>query len=242
MKKIYLTTAIDYANGKPHLGHLYERLIADTLAKYLFLFSTSIRFLIGLDEHGLKSQSCAVLNNVKPKLLTHLLSLKFQSFFIKFGVLYSLFVRTSCKVHEKNNNYILKFFWSKGLIYRTTYKGFYSRSAGGFIASNKKLFTCKKYTLKGEYNYFLKINKVRLWLLDTLYGLNLITPKSKNRELLIKLKFKVSDLCITRPIFKVRWALTFIFDKEYTVYVWFEALISYITGACFNKKNFYMYW
>jgi methionyl-tRNA synthetase len=110
MKKIYLTTAIDYANGKPHLGHLYERLIADTLAKYLFLFSTSIRFLIGLDEHGSKSQGCAVLNNVKPKLLTHLLSLKFQSFFIKFGVLYSLFVRTSCKVHEKNNNYILKFF------------------------------------------------------------------------------------------------------------------------------------
>ncbi|MEM3405411.1 MAG: methionine--tRNA ligase [Candidatus Pacearchaeota archaeon] len=239
--KFYITTAIDYVNANPHIGHAYQKIIADILARYYKLKGYDVFFLTGTDEHGQKISLSAKENKKEEKEFVDVMSNKFKESWELLNIEYNRFIRTTDKDHEEFvKDFIKKI---KEDIYKDFYEGYYCvgceeyKTEKDLINGKCSLHPNKKIEILKEETYFFKLGKYRKKLLD-LYEKNstFILPKERRNEIINRVKEGLKDLSITRKNFK--WGIEFPFDKEHVVYVWFDALLNYLSAVKNNKK----YW
>ena len=243
MKKFYITTAIDYPNANPHVGHAYQKVIADVLARWHKLLREDVWFLTGTDEHGKKVENAAKKINKTPKKFVDELSNKFKEAWKSLNIKPSRFIRTTDKDHEKLIQEVIKKCYNNGDIYKGKYEGYYCVGCEAYI-TEKDLVNgeCpyhpgKKIEKLKEESYFFKLSKYKKFLLD-LYKKNpeFILPKERRNEIISRVKEGLNDLSISRTSFK--WGIPFPLDKKHITYVWFDALFNYLTGSGKNHK----YW
>ena len=246
MEKYYITTPIYYVNDKPHIGHAYTTILADTISRFRALIGEKPTFLTGLDEHGLKVQQAAKKNGKEPQDHCDLMAPAFIDLWKKLNINYSDFIRTTEHRHTKIVQQILTKVYESGDIYMDEYEGWYSISEERFI-TEKELDSGQFGEVKQikEKNYFFRMSKYQATLIDKIEKDELlIQPKSRKNEVLGFLKNELSDLCISRPKSRLEWGIELPFDDNYVTYVWFDALINYISaiGAYSNDEQFSSLW
>ena len=246
MEKYYITTPIYYVNDKPHIGHAYTTILADTISRFRALIGEKPTFLTGLDEHGLKVQQAAEKNGKEPQDHCDSMAPAFIDLWKKLNINYSDFIRTTEHRHTKIVQQILTKVHESGDIYMDEYQGWYSISEERFI-TEKELDSGQFGEVKQikEKNYFFKMSKYKTTLIDKIEKDELlIQPKSRKNEVLGFLKNELSDLCISRPKSRLEWGIELPFDDNYVTYVWFDALINYISaiGLYKDDKQFSSLW
>ncbi len=236
-KRFYLTTAIDYVNGEPHLGHAYEKIIADIIARARSSFGEEVFFLTGLDEHGQKVQQAALAAGKTPQAYCDELAQVWKAFVAKLELTNNDFVRTTDPRHQRVVQGILSKLNATGHFYQKEYEGFYSvkeetfltekdrKPDGSFDESYGEVIRLK------EQNYYFKLREHQAWLIQYLeQNPSFVQPDSRRNEVLGFLKNDVlEDLCITRPLSRLNWGIPFPIDPNYVTYVWFDALVNYIS-------------
>ena len=246
MKKknnIYITTPIFYPNCIPHIGHLYTLLLADVFKKFQKQQGNNVFFLTGIDEHGEKILKTICMQKESRKSYMLKIIKEFKKIWTLFDIDYDFFIRTDNKIHKDSVQKILKIFYAKNLIYKGKYENNYCIHCEEFLTDNQLLknklcLNCNRKTKKNkEMAYFLKTKKFKKWILEY-YNSDKIN--SKNIILELKKNFlnnDFTDLCISRKA--ILSDIKMPFDKKYTVYVWFDALINYISALGFfnNKKH-----
>ena len=209
MKSYYITTPIYYVNDKPHIGHAYTTILADTLARFRRLVSQESFFLTGLDEHGLKVQQAAEKNGVSAKDHCDKMAPAFLELWSKLNIQYSDFIRTTEDRHVKIVQNILNEVNKNGDIYQDEYEGWYSVAEERFITDRELdsgLFREAK-KIK-ERNYFFKMSKYKDALIEKIEkDTNFIQPTTRRNEVLGFLKQDLSDLCISRPKSRLEWGI-----------------------------------
>ena len=246
MKTFYLTTPIYYVNDKPHIGHAYTTILADVLTRFHRNSGEDVFFLTGLDEHGQKVQQAAEKHGVDPQKHCNEMAPRFLKLWENLHIQNDDFIRTTEKRHVDVVQHILQKVYDKGDIYEDEYEGLYSVSEERFIT--------KKEADSGEFrdikelkekNYFFKMSNYQQALIDHIKNnSDFIQPKHRKNEVLGFLKQPLEDLCISRPKSRLGWGIELPFDSDYVTYVWFDALINYITapGYNVNEDNFNKYW
>ena len=246
MKTFYLTTPIYYVNDKPHIGHAYTTILADVLTRFHRNSGADVFFLTGLDEHGQKVQQAAEKHGVDPQKHCNEMAPRFLKLWENLHIQNDDFIRTTEKRHVDVVQHILQKVYDKGDIYEDEYEGLYSVSEERFIT--------KKEADSGEFrdikelkekNYFFKMSNYQQALIDHIKNnSDFIQPKHRKNEVLGFLKQPLEDLCISRPKSRLGWGIELPFDSDYVTYVWFDALINYITapGYNVNEENFNKYW
>lgn len=235
MKKFYITTAIDYVNARPHIGHAFEKVLADALARWYKLNGKKVFFLTGVDENAQKNVQAAEKEGVPVKQFVDRNTGFFLELCEKLNIKYDDFIRTSAKEHGKVVQSILKKIISKGDIYKKKYEGLYCAGCEAFI-TEKDLIDgkCSEHDKKPEFRsedaYFFKLSKYQKELLNIIS--KYVVPEKRANEVLARVKEGLNDLCISRK--GVEWGVDFPGDKNFKVYVWIDALINYISGA---KEN-----
>ena len=235
----YITTAIDYVNAEPHVGHLYQKVIVDVLARWNTLLGKNVWFLTGTDEHGQKLAEAAKEENLKEKEFVDKMSKRFKESWNAFNIKYNRFIRTTDKDHEKFVQEFVKKVEKD--IYKGEYSGLYCVGCERFY-TEKDLINgeClyhpgKKIKELKEETYYFKLSKYQNKLLE-IYKKSpeFILPKERRNEIINRVKEGLQDLSITRTSFS--WGIPFPLDKKHIVYVWFDALLNYITGAGKNQE------
>ena len=246
MKKYYITTPIYYVNDKPHIGHAYTTILADTLSRFRTLVGEKSFFLTGLDEHGLKVQQAAEKNKVTAEVHCDTMAPAFIKLWEKLNINYSDFIRTTEKRHTTIVQSILSQVYENGDIYQDEYEGWYSISEERFITDKEvKSGLFGEVKKIKEKNYFFKMSKYQSELIKKIQSDELsIQPKSRKNEVLGFLNQELSDLCISRPKSRLEWGIEIPFDKDYVTYVWFDALINYISAPKYSEDNkfFELHW
>ncbi|MDR2664041.1 MAG: methionine--tRNA ligase [Puniceicoccales bacterium] len=248
MKRFYLTTAIDYANGSPHLGHAYEKILADAIVRARRLEGVSCHFLTGLDEHGQKVQETAERLGRDPQLLCDGMAKEFQAMCQRMGVAYDDYIRTTEPRHREVVKDILRQLNRKGEIYKAVYGGLYSVRAERFVQEKDRIDgrwpeDFGEVIELEEENYFFRLSNYQDWLVDFLQkNSNFIFPAHRQRQVLEFLKEPLNDLCISRPKSRLHWGIEMPFDGDYVTYVWFDALINYISAVGYGTENFSNFW
>ena len=246
MDKFYITTPLYYVNDEPHIGHAYTTILADVISRAKKIQNFDVFFLTGTDEHGQKVQEAADKRNVDPSKHVDEYVKHFKSIWDTLNISYNDFIRTTEKRHKDRVKDILTFLKDKGDIYMDEYEGLYSVSEERFITEKEAeegSFRGIK-TLK-EKNYFFKMSKYQNELIKHIKdNPDFIQPKSRKNEILGFLDKKLTDLCISRPKSRLSWGIELPFDKDYVSYVWFDALLNYITAIGWGKNNkkFNYYW
>ena len=238
-KTFYLTTPIYYVNDKPHIGHAYTTILADVLARYYRNAGRETFFLTGLDEHGQKVQQAAEDRGIEPQQHCDEMAPRFIDLWEKLHISYDDFIRTTENRHKKIVQLFLQKVYDAGDIYEDEYEGLYSVSEERFItekeAESDEFRDIKK--LK-EKNYFFKMGKYQDALIDHIESNpKFIQPEHRKNEILGFLRQPLNDLCVSRPKSRLNWGIELPFDKEYVTYVWFDALINYITAPGFGKDH-----
>ena len=238
-KTFYLTTPIYYVNDKPHIGHAYTTILADVLARYHRNSGRETFFLTGLDEHGQKVQQAAEDRGIEPQQHCDEMAPRFIDLWEKLHISYDDFIRTTENRHKKIVQMFLQKVYDAGDIYEDEYEGLYSVSEERFItekeAESDEFRDIKK--LK-EKNYFFKMGKYQDALIDHIKSNpKFIQPEHRKNEILGFLRQPLNDLCVSRPKSRLNWGIELPFDKEYVTYVWFDALINYITAPGFGKDH-----
>ncbi|AWT60520.1 MAG: Methionine--tRNA ligase [Candidatus Moanabacter tarae] len=248
MGKFYITTAIDYANGPPHLGHAYEKVLADVVARLRRLKGDQVRFLTGLDEHGQKVQQSAKKEGIDPKVFVDSIAEKFQKLLIDLNISNDDYIRTTEERHKTVVRDILQRLFDEGEIYKGEYSGFYSVRAEQFVQETEKegnkwpedYGEVIKIT---EANYFFRLSKYRAWLIEYIQDHeDLIYPRFRAKQVLEFLKEPINDLCISRPKERLGWGIPLPFDDEYVAYVWFDALINYLSAVDSSASHLRDFW
>lgn len=234
-KKFYVTTAIDYVNAEPHIGHAYQKIVADALARWHKLLGEDVRFLTGTDEHGKKVQNAAEAAGKNPKEFVDETSKKFKEAWKALNVIPNRFIRTTDKDHINVVKDFIEKCNKKGDIYKGTYEGNYCVNCEAYVTEKDLVDNeCpyhpgKKIEKISEESYFFKLSKYQDFLLD-LYKKHpeFVLPDSRRNEIINRVKDGLNDLSITRTSFD--WGIPFPLDKKHVTYVWFDALINYYTG------------
>ena len=236
-KRFYITTAIDYVNGQPHLGHAYEKIVADVIARSRRSLGQDAFFLTGLDEHGQKVQQAAQAGGKSPQAYCDELAADWQAFAKKLELTNDDFVRTTDPRHKEIVQAGLDKVFKAGQIYKQTYEGFYSTKEETFLTNKDRLpdgtfdpSYGEVIELKEE-NYFFKLGEQQSWLIDYLEkNPSFVQPDHRRNEVLGFLKNnKLEDLCISRPAARLNWGIPLPFDSNFVTYVWFDALVNYIS-------------
>ena len=246
MKPFYVTTPIYYVNDKPHIGHAYTTILADVLSRYHRNKGRDVFFLTGLDEHGQKVQQAAEERGVEPKIHCDEMAPRFIELWDELHIQYDDFIRTTEKRHMDVVQNILQKVYDNGDIYEDNYEGLYSVSEERFItekeADSGDYRDIKK--LK-EKNYFFKMSKYQEKLISHIENNSkFIQPVHRKNEVLGFLKSPLNDLCISRPKSRLNWGIELPFDSDYVTYVWFDALINYVSALGFDsdEKKYNTYW
>ena len=248
--KFYITTPIYYVNDRPHIGHAYTTILADVLARFHRSLGDDTFFLTGTDEHGQKVEKAAAKNNMPPLAHCDETVVRFQDLWKRLGITNDRFLRTTQEFHKKVVQAILQDLYDRGEIYRAEYTGWYCVSDERFFTEKDlvdgKCPECgREVTAIQESNYFFRMGKYRDWLVDYIKSHpDFILPEFRANETLGFLRQELGDLCISRPKSRLAWGIELPFDKDYVCYVWFDALINYISGVGYlqDEKNFARWW
>lgn len=249
----YLTTAIAYTSGKPHIGNVYEIVLADAIARYKRQVGYDVRFQTGTDEHGQKVEEKATKAGVSPKAFVDEVSKEIKNQFDVMNVSYDKFIRTTDPYHEKQVQKIFKKLYDKGDIYKGHYDGLYCQECEAFYTKSQITEDGKCPVCGGELKemqeeaYFFKMSKYSDRLIKYIEDHpHFIQPESRKNEMINNfLKPGLQDLCVSRTSFK--WGIPVDFDPKHVVYVWIDALTNYITGLGYdvdgnNDPLFDKYW
>ncbi|MBW2999856.1 methionine--tRNA ligase, partial [Candidatus Woesearchaeota archaeon] len=243
----YITTAIDYPNADPHMGHAYEKIVSDCYARWNRLKGKEVFFLTGLDEHGQKLQQAAENANYAPQDFVDEQSLKFKNFCKKLDISYDDFIRTTQKRHEIVAQTVFKKVHDKGDIYLGEYEGHYCVPCETFWTDAQLVEgncpECRRpVTLLKEPSYFFKMGKYKKQLMDYIKkNPNFILPLTRKNEILSRLKQELKDLSVSRCSFE--WGIPTPIDKGHVIYVWFDALINYISALSYpDDDKFKRFW
>ena len=236
-KQFYITTAIDYVNGQPHLGHAYEKVITDVIARARRCLGEEAFFLTGLDEHGQKVQQAAEAEKKDSQAYCDELAASWRAFSDALGISIGDFVRTTHPRHKQVVSAILSKLHANGHFYKSRYDGFYSTRQETFLTDKDRNEDGTWPEIYGEVtelseeNYYFKLSDHQQWLIDHIEANeNFVRPVSRRNEVLGLLKNnELEDLCISRPKERLTWGIPLPFDPDYVTYVWFDALTNYIT-------------
>jgi methionyl-tRNA synthetase len=236
-KRFYITTAIDYVNGQPHLGHAYEKIVTDVIARSRRSLGQEVFFLTGLDEHGQKVQQAAQAEGKNPQAYCDELAADWKAFAKKLELTNDDFVRTTEPRHKEIVQAILSKLHADGQFYTKTYKGFYSTKEETFLTEKDRLPNGSFDPAYGEVieleetNYWFKLREHQPWLIDYIEtNPSFVQPDYRRNEVLGFLKNNdLEDLCISRPVSRLNWGIPLPFDKDYVTYVWFDALVNYVS-------------
>ncbi len=236
-KRFYITTAIYYVNGQPHLGHAYEMVLTDVIARARRSLGQEVFFLTGLDEHGQKVQQVALAQGKKPQDYCDELALDWQAFAKKLELTNDDFVRTTQPRHKEFVQAGLNRVMAAGQVYKKTYSGFYSTRQETFLTEKDRQTDGTFDSSWGEVielqeeNYFFKLHEHQAWLIDYIENNpTFIQPDSRRNEVLGFLKNNtLEDLCISRPVARLNWGIPIPFDPNFVTYVWFDALVNYLS-------------
>jgi len=246
MKNFYITTPIYYVNDKPHIGHAYTTILADVLSRFHRAQGDQVFFLTGLDEHGQKVQQAAEKKGIDPKTHCDEMAPRFLALWDKLHIQYDDFIRTTEPRHINVVQAILKKVFERGDIYESEYTGLYSVAEERFItekeAESGEFRDIKKLN---EKNYFFRMSNYQKQLIKHINdNPGFIQPEHRKNEILGFLNQPLNDLCISRPKSRLSWGIELPFDQNYVTYVWFDALINYITapGYSASVENFEKFW
>jgi methionyl-tRNA synthetase len=236
-KRFYITTAIDYVNGQPHLGHAYEKIVTDVIARARRSLGQEVFFLTGLDEHGQKVRQAAIAEGKTPQAYCDELAADWKAFAKKLELTNNDFVRTTEPRHKEFVQAILAKLHDAGHFYKKTYKGFYSTKEETFLTEKDRLPDGTFDPSYGEVveleedNYYFKLKQHQQWLIDYIEkNPSFVAPDHRRNEVLGFLKNnELEDLCISRPASRLNWGIPLPFDPNFVTYVWFDALVNYIS-------------
>ncbi len=238
MKSFYLTTAIDYVNGSPHLGHAYEKVLADVIARFRRLMGDDVWFLTGTDEHGQKVQMTARQRGIAPQQFCDEISEEFRGLCRLLNVSNTDFIRTTEERHKRVVRDLLQRLFDQGEIYRAEYRGFYSARQEQFLQDKDRSPDGTWPEIFGEVaeivepNYFFKLRAYQGWLVDHLkQHEDFVFPRYRQKQVLEFLAEPLNDLCISRPRERLEWGIPLPFDDQYVTYVWFDALVNYYSAV-----------
>ncbi len=238
MKSFYITTAIDYANGSPHLGHAYEKVLTDVVARFRRAQGDDVYFLTGLDEHGQKVQQSAGKQGVSSQEFVDSIAVEFKALCKKLNLSNDDYIRTTEPRHKQVVRDIQQSLFDKGEIYKGEYRGYYSARQEQFLQEKDRnedgswpeIFG--EVTEIAEENYYFKLSQYQGWLIEFLQeNEDFIFPKYRQKQVLEFLKEPLNDLCISRPKSRLEWGIPIPFDEDYVTYVWFDALINYLSAS-----------
>ncbi len=236
MTAFYLTTPIYYVNDRPHLGHAYSTIVADAMARYRRIAGDDVWFLTGTDEHGDKIAQAAAKAGVTPQAMADQNSAAFRSTWQALGIQYNDYIRTTEARHQKVVQAILQKLWDAGEIYLGKYGGHYCYGCERFytekeIVDGKCPDHLTPLTWVEEENYFFKMSKYQSWLIDHIErNPDFVRPERYRNEVLGFLRDPLTDLSISRPRRRLEWGIPLPFDDKYVTYVWFDALINYVSA------------
>lgn len=247
-KKFYITTAIVYSSKLPHVGNLYDPLFADVIARFKRLAGYDVFFLTGTDEHGQKILNTANELKMFPKQYVDKISSAIRETYLKLNISFDKFFRTTDQSHINKVQEIFLKLYENGNIYKGKYQGWYCTACESFWPNNQvencKCPECKREVKLFENDaYFLKLSKYQSELSELLNkNIDLILPHFRKKEIINNfLNEGLEDLCITRV--NCNWGIPVPFDPEHTIYVWFDALLNYITALDFPSGELYnKYW
>ncbi len=249
MAKFYITTPIYYINDVPHIGHAYTQIATDIIARWKRSQGYDVFFLTGTDEHGMKIAIQANAKNMKEKDFVDSIVVRFKSAWEKLNIQYDYFIRTTDENHVKTVQYVFDALYQKGDIYKGIYEGYYCTSCESywtqFQLSGKN--TCpdcgREVALVKEESYFFALSKYQDKLLKYIIdNPDFIQPQSRRNEIIKFVESGLKDQNVSRSNFS--WGVPVPFDKKHVVYVWFDALINYISaiGYPFDKDKFNKWW
>lgn len=246
---LYVTTPIYYVNDEPHLGHAYCTILADVLAGYHRLRGERVFFMTGVDEHGQKVFNAVRKHQISdPQAYVDAMAARFERVWAGLNVRYDDFIRTTQPRHVKVVQAVLQDLWERGEIYRGEYTGWY-------CVPDERFWTEKDLQLGedgsalcpecgrpleriSEANYFFKMSQYQDWLVDYIQTHpGFILPEHRRNEVLGFLRQPLSDLCISRPVSRMGWGIPLPFDADYVTYVWFDALLNYVTVAGYLQDD-----
>ena len=243
MDKFYLTTAIDYVNGAPHIGHAYEKILTDIIARHYSQRCDNVFFLTGTDEHGIKIQKTAAEKGITPKELCDENAQKFKDAWKALDIDYNRFIRTTDEDHVKTVQKIFKKLVENGDIYKHSYQGLYCSGCECFL--NEKDLTedglcpdhLKKPELVTEENYFFRLTKYKDAIIKHIKeNPDFIIPEFRANEVLNQLE-DIQDISVSRAKSNVQWGIDVLDDDEQSIYVWIDALSNYITAIGYDTEN-----
>jgi methionyl-tRNA synthetase len=247
----YATTPIYYVNADPHIGHTYTTVILDTVARYHRLIGDDTFFLTGTDEHGDKIAEIAAQRGVSPQQIADEYSASFSSTWKELGFSFDRFIRTTDPEHKSVVQELLQRVYDAGEIYFQEYEGLYCVGCERFLTDRDiEDGLCRDHERapekRHESNYFLRITSHFSWLADHIEKHpDFIRPERYKNETLAMLRDEsgLGDLCISRPKERLEWGIELPFDSNYVCYVWFDALINYLTGIGYpDGPDFERYW
>lgn len=239
----YITTPIYYVNDKPHIGHAYTTILADVLARFHRLLGDPTFFMTGTDEHGQKVEKAAAEKGIPPQQQADETVIRFQELWQKLDITFDRFIRTTMPFHKKVVQEALQDLYDRGLIYKAEYEGWYCVPDERFCTERDlvdgKCPDCgREVTRIVESNYFFKMSQFQDWLIDYIKSHpDFIQPAFRANETLGFLKKPLNDLCISRPKSRLSWGIELPFDRDYVCYVWFDALINYISGVGYRQDD-----
>lgn len=251
MSKFYITTPIYYVNDEPHIGHAYTTILADVLSRFHRWLGDETFFLTGTDEHGQKVAQAAKERGVEPRQHCDETVVRFQELWQKLNISNDFFIRTTDDNHKQVVQSILQKIYDSGDIYFDEYGGYYCVGCERFY-TEKELDEggkCpqhqKELSVITEKNYFFRMSKYQQRLIDYIHEHpDFIQPEFRKNEVLGFLQQPLGDLCISRPNSRLSWGIEIPFDSDYVTYVWFDALINYVTavGAVHDEERFEKWW
>ncbi len=238
MADFYITTAIDYVNGSPHIGHAYEKILTDVIARHRRLMGDKVYFLTGTDEHGQKVQQTARARGVAPLAFADEISAEFRRMLPRLEISNDDFIRTTEERHKKVVRELLQRLFDKGDIYQGEYHGFYSTRQEQFLQEKDRNPDGSWPEIYGEVseivepNYFFKLRAYQPWLVEFISkNEGFIFPRYRQKQVTEFLKEPLNDLCISRPRERLEWGITLPFDEAFVTYVWFDALVNYYSAV-----------
>lgn len=240
--KYYITTAIAYASSKPHIGNVYDIIMADAIARYKRQRGYDVFLCTGTDEHGQKIELKAAEAGITPKEFVDNISGQIKAVWDGMNVSYNRFIRTTDPDHEAAIAHIFQKFYDQGDIYKDAYEGWYCTPCESFITDSQlvdgKCPDCGREVIRTkEEAYYFRMSKYADWLIDYIESHpGFIEPEARQKEMIGNfLKPGLQDLCITRSNF--RWGIPVPFDPGHVTYVWLDALCNYITALGYDPAN-----
>lgn len=236
MGTFYITTPIYYVNDEPHIGHAYTTIMADVLARFHRLAGDEVLFVTGTDEHGQKVDEAAKKRTLSPQAHADEMVVRFRDLWQVLNISNDDFIRTTEDRHKRVVTDILQRLYAAGEIYAADYEGWYCIPDERFWTERDLIDgncpDCGRPTVKiSEKNYFFRMGAYQDWLIEYIETHpELIRPEKRRNEILGFLRQPLGDLCISRPKSRMGWGIPLPFDDEYVCYVWFDALINYITA------------